>query len=426
MMLKFHGAAGQIGRSCIELITDNGRYLLDAGLWITESGAEFPTDIENLDQINAVLISHAHLDHTGALPLLEHNGLKCNVFAPKGNKEIVKMLLKDSYKISKLNHEHIVYNQFDINKVMDLFLEFNFLEKHKVNDITFSFFKSGHIPGSSSILIENNNKKLLYTGDINYSNTRLIHKADLSMGEIDYLITEATYGNRDHPSRVEQEILFKEKVLETINNNGSVLIPAFAVGRAQEILLILNDLDLNCPIYIDGMAKQVTHLFNNDDLIIDKQKYNEIIKKIIFIENHGDREKIINSQEPCIVVTTSGMVNGGPIMFYLEHFYNDVNSSIFLTGYQAEGTNGKLISEKKYFILDNKNTNLRMNVYHFDFSAHSGLSELKEMILKLNPKKVVLQHGDPDAIDDFGNWITQQGIEVYKPNIDDLIFLDEV
>ena len=425
MKLKFHGGAEQIGRSCIELITFEGRYLLDAGLWITDHGAEFPSEIENLEEIDAILISHAHLDHTGALPLLEHNGLKCNVFSSKGNKEIIKLLLKDSYKISKLNHEHVIYNKYDIDDVMNMFIEINYKEENSIKDIKFSFHSAGHIPGSSSILIENNGKKLLYTGDVNFSNTRLLEGADLNFIEIDYLITEATYGNRNHPSREEQEKLFKETVVNTIDKNGIALISAFAVGRSQEILLILNDLDIKVPIYLDGMSKQVTNLFKqNFDLIKDKEAYNNFLSKIKFIESHNDRKKIIN--ESCIIISTSGMVNGGPIIYYLKELYNNENNSIILTGYQAEGTNGRNISEKKPVILDEEQYILKMQSYHFDFSAHSGLDELKEMILKLSPKKVIVQHGDKDAIHDLCSWIEEKGMEAYSPILNSIIDLEEV
>jgi putative mRNA 3-end processing factor len=419
MKLIFHGGASQIGRSCIELITLEGRFLLDAGLWITKEGAEFPTEIKELNKIDAILISHAHLDHTGALPLLEHNGLKCNVYSTKGTKEISNLLLRDSFKISKLNHQHVVYNKCDINKIIDFFKEINFNEKINIKDITFSFYNSGHIPESACILIENKDKKLLYTGDINLNDTRLIKGANLNF-EVDYLITEATYGNREHPSRKEQEDLLKNKVIETIKRNGIALIPAFAVGRAQEIMLILEDLKLNIPIYLDGMAKQVSKMFlEHNDLLKEPTKYKEILNKIEFVESNEQREILI--KKPCIIITTSGMVSGGPVMFYLERLFNDNKNSIILTGYQSEETNGRNISEKNYFILDGVEKKINMNILHLDFSAHSGLKELKEMILKLKPRKVIVQHGDKEAIENLCLWIKEQGIIALSPNTNDEI-----
>jgi len=116
MELIFHGGAGQVGRSCIEVRTNNTRLLLDAGLWITDKGAEFPTEIENIGEIDAVIISHAHLDHTGALPLFEHLGLRCKVFTNNETKTITKVLLKDSFKISRIQHVHVAYEKMDIEK----------------------------------------------------------------------------------------------------------------------------------------------------------------------------------------------------------------------------------------------------------------------------------------------------------------------
>jgi putative mRNA 3-end processing factor len=425
--LKFHGGASQIGRSCIELITNKSRFILDAGLWLTDKGSKYPTDISNLDEIDAVFISHAHLDHIGALPFLEHGGLNSRIYCVKGTRDMVKVLLKDSFKISKLNHEVIDYESIDINKVISNFIELDFKQKKIVNDITFSFYESGHIPGSASILIENNGKKLLYTGDINTGETRLLNHADLEIEKIDFLITEATYGNKEHPSRIEQEDLMKQAVLNTIERKGVVLIPSFAIGRAQEILLILDDLNLDVPIYLDGMAKQISKIMlNNGFLLKDKDKLEKIISKVIFVESHKQRMEIINKKEPCVIITTSGMVSGGPVMFYLEEFYNNSKNSIILTGYQALNTNGRNISKEGYAIINDKKLDLLMKIYHFDFSAHSGLSELKNMILKLEPKKVIVQHGDVDAIQYLSEWIKDNGIEVYHPEINDLLVLDEV
>jgi len=261
MKLTFHGAAQEVGRSCIEVETERStRILLDAGLKLTTDLNEFPVGMTNLSEIDAVLLSHAHLDHTGALPLLDHQGLYCPVYSTAMTKKLTKLLLEDAYKIGKLKHEQLGYFEEDIQKILNCVKRIKQRESGKILDVNFTFYSAGHIPGSSSILVHADEKTLLYTGDINLAESQLMNGADISFGKVDVLITESTYGDREHPPRKKVEKEFLDKVSETIGKGGSVLIPCFAVGRAQEIMLLLSELNLRVPIYLDGMAKKVTRL----------------------------------------------------------------------------------------------------------------------------------------------------------------------
>lgn len=420
MELVFHGGASQVGRSCIELRTKKGKYILDAGLWITPHGPEFPEEINDIDKIDAVFLSHAHLDHVGALPLLEHYGLNCPIYANIETKLITKLLLKDSFKISRIEHSHIAYNKNDIEKVLKFFNNVPFNKLQKINDISFKFFKSGHIPGSASILIETEGKRLVYTGDINLEKSRLLDGADLSYGDVDILITEATYGIKYHDLREDEEERFLNSVVKTLDRGGSVLIPAFAVGRAQEILMILGDKDFSVPIYLDGMARNVCEMIiDNPEFIKDPKKLREVLDKVHFITSVEERDSVLN--EKCIIISTSGMVNGGPVLYYLSRIWKNMKNSILLTGYQAEHTNGRMLVENGSAMIDGYLIKVKAEIQKFDFSAHSGRKELEEMILRIKPKKVIVQHGDKEAVQGLGHWIKDQGIEVYTPEIGEII-----
>lgn len=412
----FHGGAGQVGRSCIEIRTSESRVLLDAGLWITGHGPEFPTNIEHLEEIDAVIISHAHLDHTGALPKLKHDGLKCPIFANIETRKISKILLKDSFKISRIEHDHVGYGKQDIDTVISQFNEVPFGKWKEFKDIKFKLIPSGHIPGSASILIECRGEKLLYTGDINSTETHLLHGADI-LEEIDYLIIESTYGDRGHPDRYEQEQAFLNSVQSTIERGGSVLIPAFAVGRAQEVLMILNSRGFNVPIYLDGMARQIAELMINfPSLVKDAGSLKNAIDNCHFVRDRDEREEVLRKQ--CIVISTSGMVNGGPSLHYLGKLQSNKKNSILLTGYQADGTNGRMLVEEGSAFIDGYKVHVKAQIEKYDFSAHSGMEELHNIVLILKPKLTIVQHGDKESIDKFAWWIGEQGLKSVAAELD--------
>ncbi len=424
MKLTFHGAAMEIGRSCIELETKKStRILLDAGLKLTESLSEFPVGMQNLSEIDAVLISHAHLDHTGALPLFDHQGLYCPIYATSMTKKLTKVLLEDAFKIGRFKHEELGYFEEDIQKILNCVKRIRQKESGKVLDVNFTFYPAGHIPGSSTILVNADNKSLLYTGDINLQETQLMKEADTSFGEVDVLITESTYGDRDHPPRKKVEKEFLDKVAETVNNGGSVLIPCFAVGRAQEIMLLLSQLKLDAPVYLDGMAKEATDIILKEPQSIkDAKMLRKAYSKVRLVKGGKQRENIVKKQG--VFITTSGMLTGGPVMDYLKHMYFDQKNSVLLTGYQGEHTNGRLLMDEKSVFIDGYKKKALCFVENFDFSAHSGLKETKSLIKKANPEHLVLLHGDPKAEDCLAEWARMLDYNVYVPKLMDKVKIE--
>ncbi|MBW3003001.1 MBL fold metallo-hydrolase [Candidatus Woesearchaeota archaeon] len=415
MKITFRGAAQEVGRSCIDLESRHGRFLLDCGIALTPEGNLYPKDLKDLNKVKAVFLSHAHLDHSGALSMQEHRGLKCPIYCTAETKELSNILLLDSFHIDLHSHVHISYDENDIKRVMSQCRTIDYGQEHNFQGVKFNFHDACHIPGSASVEMEIEGKKLLYTGDINNTETRLL-KSNLALPNADIMITECTYGDRNHPPRKNTEKKFLDAVKQTLANRGSVLVPAFAVGRAQEMLLLLQDLDTDVPVYLDGMAVKVTrNFFKYDRFIKDKQALSDAFGNALLIKDFRQRKDVAKQQG--IFVTTSGMLTGGPVMEYLKIFAKRPNNSILLTGYQAEGTNGRMLMDSGKVIVDGFEFNVKCNYQKFDFSAHIGLRQLQQLIKNINPEKLILNHGDPPSIANMNIWAKSQGFKVYAPKL---------
>ena len=416
MKLVFHGGAREVGRSCVEIATDRKRLLLDCGLKLTQHGSEYPINFTNVANIEAVFISHAHLDHTGALPLLDHQGMDCPIFMTRATRQLTRLILKDAFKIGKITHQHLGYEKADIKKVLNCIRRVVIDNKGQFNGIRFEYFDAGHIPGSASIFLDVEGTTVLYTGDINTIDTKLLHKAETDFPEIDIMICESTYGDRDHPPRDKTEHDFLEKIQETIRRGGSVIIPVFALGRSQEIIQLLSTQKFKVPVYFDGMGIEATNIaLDNPDDIADSQALKNALKKTKLVKKGMDRMDIVKRQS--IIVTTSGMLTGGPVIHYLKYLHANPDNAILLTGYQGEETNGRLLLEKRQIYLDGWRKHVKCYVEQFDFSAHAGLAQLKELIRKVKPKKIVFMHGEPSSVQNLKEWADAIGIESYAPKL---------
>ncbi len=422
MKLTFHGGAREVGRSCVEVSTAEHRLLLDCGLKITPEDTEYPTGLKDPQNIDAVIISHAHLDHTGALPYFEHQGLRCPIYCTRTTKDLTRILLEDAFKVGKIQNHHLGYKRTDIKDVLKVIKLVKKKERGEIDGARFELIDAGHIPGSATIKLEAEGKKIIYTGDIKTEETRLHKGARLEFiedEEIDILITESTYGDRDHTERTRTEYKFMEAVKETLDEGGSVIIPVFAVGRAQEILLILNEERIKAPIYLDGMGIRVTEaILKNPQSVKDAKKLERAFNRAKKIRSRQDRAEAI--RRGGIFVTTSGMLTGGPVLHYLNAM-NHSNNAILLTGYQGEETNGRLLLETGEVFIEGMKKIVRCKVKQFDFSAHDGMSQIKNTIRTIRPKKVIFMHGDEEPINNLLEWAKAKGIEAYAPKIGETI-----
>jgi len=416
MKFSFYGGAMEVGRSCISV---DDRYLFDAGLKLSEEGSEYPLPFD-YSAISDVFISHAHLDHTGALPLLNHNGLRASIFCNAITKNLTKLLLKDSLHIELLEQHAPGYDKENIYNVMDLMQIVKYNKEYSVGkNATVKFIYAGHIPGSASVLLDYNSYRILYTGDINTIHTHLLDGASVQPGDVDVMITESTYGDRNHPLRKNEEQKFLNKIEETVRRGGSVLVPAFAVGRAQEVLCMIATRKFGVSVYLDGMAKKVSNMFlRKPDVIRNNSVLAKALNSVRFVKGWRERKEIVKEQG--IFVTTSGMLDGGPVIDYLSSLYFNQKSSVLLTGYQAEGTNGRLLLEDGKVYIDGIRMKVRGDVVKYDFSAHAGQKELAGLINQISPKNLMIQHGDPGSVTALGKLFSKK-CKVYMPKLGETI-----
>ncbi|MBI3032290.1 MBL fold metallo-hydrolase [Candidatus Woesearchaeota archaeon] len=415
MKIQFLGAAREVGRSCI-LVDDT--YLLDCGIKISSEGQEYP-QLPNVAKIKAAFLSHGHLDHCGAFPYFNFKGLNCNIYCTSMTKKIAKILLHDSIHIEMLSTREPAYSEDNISNVLGLMNEVKFHHPFSIEKGTAEFLDAGHIPGSSSVLLTINDKKILYTGDINTSTTNLMEGLRYQLQDIEVMICETTYGDREHPDRNESENNFLNGIEATLKQKGKVLIPCFSVGRAQEVILMLGKRKINVPIYVDGMAKKVTKIvLQQPEYLRNGHALRKASEAIKTIKSSRQRAEVVKEQ--CIVVTTSGMCVGGPVLDYIKLLYHDEKTGIFLTGYQAEGSNGRLLMEEQKAFVDGMMLNVKCHIEKFDFSAHCGRKELVALINDIQPKHLILNHGDEEAMESIKKEFSKK-MKVYTPELNQTI-----
>ncbi|MGC9200909.1 MAG: MBL fold metallo-hydrolase [Candidatus Aenigmatarchaeota archaeon] len=413
MILSFLGAMGSVGASGILIDEDSDRIVLDYGTKVREVPPKFPLPVE---KPKAVLLSHAHLDHSGGLPLLVKN-YSTPIYSLDVTKELTELLLEDSIKVSREEGVELPFNEFDVKQTIKNFVNVSYNKPFKIGNFKITYFDAGHIPGSAMIFVEGKTN-VLYTGDFNSINTRLLEKCEEDLPKVKNLIIESTYSDRDHPDRVREEKELVKMVEETISENHPAIISVFAVGRAQEILLILYKHKISYPVFMDGMAKKATTIINKfKKYLREPEELNEALDFVTYVKGNM-RRRIL--KEACAVITTSGMLNGGPVIKYIEKLYKKERASLILTGWQVEGTPGRILLETGRFIYENLDLEVKMKVRRFDFSAHAGRKQLFEFIKKVNPEKIFCIHGDHTQ--EFAEELKREGFEAVAPLANNRIF----
>ncbi len=412
MKLKFLGGCNEIGRSAI-LVDD--KIIMDYGLR--------PSDPPEIPLLNsrisprAVILSHAHLDHSGMAPSLMNGGRRPEVFMTPVTHDLTQLLARDTIKVGK-EQGFVFFGEEEIRQLDEHTHTVAFGARRPVNgaDYAFELYNAGHIPGSSAVYVEKESEdiSLFYTGDIKMGPSRLMACADPpAFPRADILLIESTYYNKDHRDRQELERAFVDSVRETLNAGGNAIVPCFAVGRTQEIVMILHAHGLT-P-YIDGMGLSVFKLFkNHPSFLKDADALTSAFADAEFV-NARRRKKAI--AEPSVIVTTAGMLNGGPVLYYLKKIHDDPRSKVLLTGYQIEGTNGRRLLESGSVETDGELVKVNAGVEQYDFSAHAGDRELKELVSRFcrhGTDVVFTVHGE--HTEEFAAWTRETcGCEAISP-----------
>ncbi|MDD5022742.1 MAG: MBL fold metallo-hydrolase [Candidatus ainarchaeum sp.] len=399
--LSFYGGVEEVGRSCYLIEKGDKNIVLDCGIKLGEKveHPEIPKD--KIKSIKEIIISHAHLDHSGYLPHLYSDGYSPKIIATKPTRDLMGVLLSDYRRIQK----EPAFSQKDVDECMKrvYMTEYGSIK----SQFEYTLFQAGHIIGSSMIRIEESGG-ILYTGDICMRNTRVLEGCKRGVNA-ENLIVESTYGSKEDilPGIKEEAGRMIELINKTLKEGGSVLIPSFAVGRAQEILLLLDDYMQSgaltkVPIYVDGMINKVMRIYRHNAIYA-----NEDIKRKILMSDYDpfnsknfkkpktkDRSDVL--QEPCIIVSTSGMLSGGPALYYLEKLAPDPKNMLLFVGYQAEGTRGKKIldGEKEIELGENK-VKMNMKIESIKISGHADYREIVQFIHGVKGlKKVFIVHGE--------------------------------
>ena len=431
------GGYREVGRSSTLLMTRTSRILIDVGLDVSSvnneepwSGAPYlyvPEVWDSTDQerpfknIDGVVLTHAHLDHCGLIPLLYKYNYEGPVYMTPPTRDLAALLLIDYIKVAQSEGRKVPYESKHIKEMIKHTITLKYGETTDIApDIRLTFHNAGHILGSSisHFHIGEGFYNIVITGDIKYERSWLFNAAHNRFPRVETVVMESTYGGREdfQPSRREAAERLKDVVERTVSKNGKVLIPVFAVGRSQEVMLVLESYMRNgdlpeLPIYLDGMIWEATTIhaaypeYLNRDLreLIFQKKENPFLSPIFHrVESSERREEVINSSEPLIVLSTSGMMSGGPVMEYFKHWADDSRNTLVFVGYQAERTLGRKIQnglEEITMMVNGQpvSIKIKMNVETIDgFSGHSDRRQLIQFIGSMNPKpeRIIIGHGE--------------------------------
>lgn len=418
--LKLLGAAKEVGRAGVLLEVEGQTLLLDYGVSLRGQEPEFPLPVQPR-LISVAALSHAHLDHSGALPLLYISARPSLVTTPL-SLSLSELLIRDFMKLSKY---YVPYEFTEVESMRESCIPLVYGEEFEEGDLTLKLVDAGHIPGSAMIVVETPSYMLVYTGDYALHDTCLLRQGDAQvLAKADLIIMESTYAEFDHPPRdiVEKEfIAFLEEVLA---RGGTVLIPAFAVGRAQEILCVLAKYDIGYPVYVDGMARAANEIIaENLDLLREPTLFERALEQARVVKDWNDRKKATNS--PSIIISPAGMLRGGPSEFYMERIMDNPKNAIFFVSYAIPETPARQVLESGVYSSPMKKGQVKARVEWFDFSAHCGKSELETTIASSKRSaSIVLMHGEEKPEQKLLEFSSKLGRKTYTPSVGEWVQID--
>lgn len=421
--LTFLGSGRQVGRSCLLLQTPDSKILLDCGIDVSSSGAErFPYfNIPEFDisQLDAVVLSHAHLDHSGLIPYLYKMGYKGPVYMTAPTRDISALLALDFIGVAYKQASKPLFSSVDIKEMVKHSVCLNFNEVTDITpDVRLTMYNAGHVLGSAMIHLNigNGAHNLLYTGDYKYAKTRLLDPAVSTFPRVESIITESTYGSKNDilPPRKVTEDKFFELVRDTINNGGKVLIPELGLGHAQEALLRVEEairmgILPKVPMYIDGMIWDINAIHTaypdflsakvKSQIFQDRDPFtSEIFSRV---GSAQERKEVIEGG-PCIVIATSGMLVGGASVEYLKNFASNPKNLMILSCYQGPGSIGRQIQDGEKFVTvedegQRRQLEIKLRVEVLQgLSPHAGRGELISFFnnIRPKPKRIIINHGE--------------------------------
>lgn len=407
------GAGQEVGRSCHIIEFKDKKVMLDCGIHPGLSGMDaLPfVDMIEADQVDLLLISHFHLDHAGALPwFLQKTTFRGKCFMTHATKAIFFWLLSDYIKVSNISADQMLYTEADLEAAMDKIQVINFHQEKEVNGIKFWCYNAGHVLGAAMFMIEIAGVKILYTGDFSREEDRHLMSAEIPSVKPDVLIVESTYGTHIHEKREDRENRFTQTINDTVTRGGRCLIPVFALGRAQELLLILDEYwsahpELHdIPIYYaSSLAKKCMAVYQTFINSMNEKIRRQIAVNNPFVFKHISNLKGIDHFDdigPCVVLASPGMMQSGLSRELFEAWCSDKKNGCIVAGYCVEGTLAKqiLAEPEEIIAMNGQRLPLRMSVDYISFSAHTDYKQTSGFIRELKPPHVVLVHGEANEM----------------------------
>jgi len=410
LQIGFLGGAREVGRIGITIKSAKTQVVLDYGVML-DNEPGFPMHVPPKD-VDALILTHSHLDHSGAIPIFYINDTK-PLYTNKLNLELTQLLVQDFIHLSSY---HLPFEYLELKTMMRSNRHLDFGVEETLGDMKFKLLNAGHTPGSASVLIEAEGKRILYTGDFNTEESKLLSGATMDYGDLDAVIMESTYADSDHTERPLLEKQFLEACTEVVEAGGTVLVPAFGVGRSQEMACILAANHFEYPIVLDGMAREASRVvMNYKEFLRDPKMFMNAMHSCDWVEGWRDRRRALKN--PSVIISTAGMLKGGPAAFYISKLGKKANNAVFLVSYQIPGTPGRELMDKGVCTIDGKIRKIKAKYRHFDFSSHCGASKLKEALIKLGGKpKVFVVHGAEGNCELFANWAKKElGLDAVAP-----------
>ena len=387
--LRYHylGGGNEVGNVGIVLEDpSSNRLLLDYGIAPTKP-PRYPNEAPH---ISNAIITHSHIDHLGMVPWLASNH-NTTLHGTELTAAISEMMWYDCHKVSSIEGYPLPWDKRDIDLALSAWKTHSFNKPWTQDDWKLELHGAGHIPGAAMLHVETSNKSVLFSGDFDTRDSQLTVGAKPVKSDV--LFVEGTYGGRDHPPKQEENERFIERVIEVTNRGGTALVPAFANGRTQDVVMLLHKHLPELDVHVDGMGKRVAKLqMEHPETLRDPSALESAWRWCRRVSSKSDRKKALDAD---VIVSTSGMLDGGPSIWYLNRLRHNPKNAILLTGYQARNTGGRRLLEEHQIPIFGKLSSIDLEIDQYSFSTHAGHQEIVEFATQCQAEDVVIYHSDP-------------------------------
>jgi|TARA_B110000211_G_scaffold206944_1_gene242373 KH/beta-lactamase-domain protein len=446
------GSYREVGRAMHLVTTNESKILVDCGAKPTTNRNETQPffsapELLPLDNLDAIVITHAHVDHIGMLPVLFKYGYRGPVYCTPPTRDLMTLLQIDYIKVALAEGNEPPYSKTDIQECIKHTVDINWGEKTDISpDIKITLENAGHILGSSSVYTQigegKSEHRLLFSGDIKYEKSWLFDAATVRFPKVDTLVIESTYGGPQNiqPTRQQASHELQDLIIDTLNRGGKIFSPVFAVGRSQEVMIAIDELFKSgkvkpVTVWLDGMISEATAIHSSHPNFLNRDLRKKLLKGgdenpfnspwFKQVESHKQRESILLETNPCIVLATSGMMTGGPIIEYFKHWAPEHGNTLCFVGYQASGTLGRRLQDGHSAVplVDRGQTLMiavNCNMVIIDgFSGHSDRNQLMDYVSALHPtpRKIICHHGDSQTCNAFRQGLREKfKVQTYAPD----------